>query len=213
LQNRQADADLPEAQSQTSVLCFRTHEDALDFADHIVKEANWLASIYHFGRVLQNYREGNLGICATLRIGVEVCQYDLICLSIEGAAAYSDGHELRDGGRECHFDFSNPNWNQAGMFDGVAKFVNSPEGIIPSFVRLEPFKERADFRVQVLETSDPVRPMVGVGSKGKVSELGFSHAAGYASGVARLIQAGPQIVHCIENNAGKSPFERILSDF
>jgi hypothetical protein len=110
-QNRQADVGLPARQSQASTLRFRSHQDALDFADHIVQEANWLSSIYHFGRVLQNYREGNLGICATLRIGVEARQYDLICLSAEGAAAYSDGHELRDGGWKSHFDFSNSNGN------------------------------------------------------------------------------------------------------
>ena len=33
-----------------------------------VQEANWLSSIYNFGRVVQNYREGNLGICATIRV-------------------------------------------------------------------------------------------------------------------------------------------------
>jgi hypothetical protein len=49
-------------------LRFRTHQDALDFADHIVQKANWLSSIYNFGRVVQNYREGNLGICATIRV-------------------------------------------------------------------------------------------------------------------------------------------------
>ena len=40
-------------QFEATRLRFRTHQDALDFADHIVQKANWLSSIYNFGRVVQ----------------------------------------------------------------------------------------------------------------------------------------------------------------
>ena len=40
-------------QFEATRLRFRTHQDASDFADHIVQKANWLSSIYNFGRVVQ----------------------------------------------------------------------------------------------------------------------------------------------------------------
>jgi hypothetical protein len=140
LQNRKTDAALSADlcnEFESAALCFRTRQDALDYADHIVQEANWLASIYHFGRVLKNYREGNLGLCATIRIGIEARKYDLICLSVEGCAA--DGHRdfLSNGSRKTHFDLAEPNRNQPSVFRGVAELIDSPEGVISSFVSLQ----------------------------------------------------------------------------
>ena len=55
-------------QFEATSLRFRTHQDGLDFADHFVQEAIGCRPFITFGRVVQNYREGNLGICATIRV-------------------------------------------------------------------------------------------------------------------------------------------------
>ena len=54
-------------QFRATRLRFRTHQDALDFADHIVQEAIGCRPFITLDE-WSNYREGNLGICATIRV-------------------------------------------------------------------------------------------------------------------------------------------------
>jgi hypothetical protein len=199
-------------QPDPPALCFRTHQDALDFADHLVQEADWLLAIYNFGGVLQNYREGNFCICATLSVGPEARKIDLICRSVVGGAADEDRDSCGDGGREAHFDLADPNGHKAGMLGRIAKLIDTPEGVIPSFVSLQPFKVHKNFRVQVFKASYFDGPMSGIGSERKVAEFGIWSFIGHAGSVARLVQAGPQVINCIENDAWKAPFERIIAE-
>jgi hypothetical protein len=91
------------------------------------------------------------------------------------------------------------------MFGYVTKLVHGPEGVIPSFVRLEPFKEITDFRWQILAASGQVVEHISFGG----AEGKFGRLRGRDSGVlhsdpeSHLIQGGAQIVGTIKDDMGQ----------
>lgn len=193
-------------QSDAAALHFRSHQDALDFAASSVEESNRILTVYNFGRVVENYRIGNLGICATVRIGGDLPEYDLIFLSIEEGRPETRGFYGRCG--KFNDEISKGRRNKSGMLFRVAKLVQSPEGAIPSFVRLESCKKRSDFRMQTLNAVDLIGVEFLSPNNGKVCEVESGASVGRASGVGCLIEAGPQIIDRIEDDAWQIVGER-----
>jgi hypothetical protein len=95
--------------------------------------------------------------------------------------------------------------DERAVFLGVTELVYGPEGIIPSFVWLEASKERYDFRVKVpanfpISVNIFVKLVKGV-REGEVSFCPTRTAGGDSGSISALIQNGPEIINCIENDA------------
>ena len=91
--------------------------------------------------------------------------------------------------------------NKRGVLLDVTQFVESPEGVIPSFVGVERAKQRPDFRRQVLETVDAVVDEFYVAAEGKVSEVLIGKPARNRNCVGHLVEAGAKIRDCVEDDA------------
>jgi len=91
------------------------------------------------------------------------------------------------------------------VFGNITKLVKCPKGVIPSLVRLERFKQVADFRWQILAASGQiVEHMKFIRAEGKLSRFrsGIARVSD-CNGESGLIQNGPEIVSAVENDSGQ----------
>lgn len=199
---RGALANQPEPPAES----FRSYQDAFNFASYGIEERNRFLTIYNLGRVIENYREGNLAVCVRVRFQSRAAEYDLVFLSVESEFGDDkrDRHSRRSKcGLPC--DIVELHRNQAGMLFGVGKFVQSPKGVIPSLVRLELAKKRTDFRGQVDDALEAVFQVGSVLRDRKVGEpiVGLSAEVKKTGRVAGLVEAGPQVVDGVKDDTGQ----------
>jgi hypothetical protein len=121
-------------------------------------------------------------------------------------------------GTECYRSTIDNERHKGAVFLGVTNLVQSPEGIIPSFVWFEPSKQRCDFRWQICANLPfAINISIECGKTIRERKIGFSgidFAAGDCGGVTRLIENGPEVVCGIEKDAGPVFGEpRTKSDF
>jgi hypothetical protein len=102
---------------------------------------------------------------------------------------------------------------ESKMFIGISNLVRGPEEIIPSFVSIESFEDRADFRGQILAaTVQIVLPFLLARSEGKLDVIERWGFGSDGAGIANLIEYKPQIVGGIEQDAGQN-FRRLFGEF
>jgi hypothetical protein len=184
---------------------FCVNQDFLDYLTHRIEQQNRSLAVYNLGRVIENYREGNLAVCVRVRIQPRAAEHDLVFLSIEEVGDVKRNTQGRRSKRHVQGCVEELHRNQAGMLFGVSKLVQSPKGVISSLVRLEPAKERVDFRWQVADAFDSVFKMRGVGSEREVggADFGLATEVQSAGCVGDLVKAGSQVVDGIEDDAGQ----------
>jgi hypothetical protein len=196
--------------SNSAALCFRSHQDALNFASHSVENSNRMLAFNNLVDVIERYRVGDICIVASdFRTGANSKKYNLVFVAIPFGR--SDCHRACDCDRaghealERHANRSpcNSNGDEDFVLGRVRKFIQSPQGVIPSFVWAEPFKERPDYRRQILASTLGIVEHFRLSwSKGELSGRGID-----LSGVdnsdrkGHLIKDGPEIVSGVENDA------------
>jgi len=209
--NRQAGAAFSAAISGKPELAaerLRIVQDAIDRAHHFVDDTNdWLAR--NNLNALDRYRNGE--VCLMIKLnglsGRCPIECDLVFFAVPSKSvtrgrlrisasdsSASPRHELaRESDR-----------NKSNMFAGITKLVQSPQGIIPSLVRLERSKKRADFRGQILAAAGQVVPPSFFGrAEGEFSALKPGISASSGGGVSSLIEHGTQIVGGVEKDIGE----------
>ena len=188
-------------QSEPDALRFGGPQDAINFARDGIKDANRRAS-FDAIELVKCYNEGKVHICVKLAARVGFGDYDLILFAVEGRRFHSNAaaeYSLSDVVSAA----SNTDWHQEAMFIGVTELVEGPEGVIPSFMRLERAKERADFRRQVLAPPLGVRIKFDGGiTKGKAGVLGLDDARADGDGIPALIQRRSQGFDCLNSGIG-----------
>ena len=158
MQNRQADAAISAAlldlKAKAAALSFRSHQDALDYAAHSVEHVNCLLAANSVNAV-DRYAKGHVSCYARLHSRRSNRQGDLVFFGIpaerragraDGVACPSVAGDIAGKESDCPIDLQG---NKGAMFLGVTELVQGPEGVIPSFVWIEPAKERRDFRWQI----------------------------------------------------------------
>jgi len=184
-------------QTDTAALCFRTQHDALDYASHGIEQRNRVFALNNLFRIADNYRIGELSLRLMLRLGQK--QYDLVFVSVEAGApkdaravewlAWKTESSLPEGVRD-----------QQSVLLGVCDIIQCKQGVIPSFVSLEGFKERHNLSRQILQTIDFVRPMGRVARKRKMRGI-LAPTVLDLDSPCHLIEAAAQIVDSIEHDA------------
>jgi len=89
------------------------------------------------------------------------------------------------------------------VFVPVAYFVQCPEKIIPSWVRLEPAKERLDLWGEILGPSESVCHLSDTASEGEGRELGFLNSASNSDGIPCIVQDATEVMDEISDDIGK----------
>lgn len=89
------------------------------------------------------------------------------------------------------------------MLIDVSKFVQTPQGLIPTLVRLEPAKHRHDITWHVLtKTISPIFPMFRSVAEGEVREIWGSVSSRDSGAVSSLLENGSQIVESVRGDIG-----------
>jgi hypothetical protein len=146
-------------------------QNAVNFAGDGPQNANgW--SAFDPIEFVKSYNERKHHIVLKMSAGVGFGDYDLVLFAVKDGShdsnASSENHSIGDVPPTCHADR-----HQETMFVGITQFVERPEGIIPSFMRVERPKERLDFQREVFAPPLSVRIKFGGGiSKRKIGVLG-----------------------------------------
>jgi len=158
-----------ELEADSASLCFDSHDDALNFADKQVKDANrWLA--VHDLNIANHYVRGDLEIRVIVRSGTNAEQFHFVFRaipngSLDQRAAPNEVRFFPQNVSASHGDGGNDS-----VFVGVAKGVQSVKKVIPSFVWLERAHDCRDFVREVFTSAlYSSFELNGVVSEGKVS--------------------------------------------
>lgn len=159
--------------------------------------------------LVERYRNGEICIVANIRLDGSAEECELVFLAIPPETDLS-GWPTFTGARESHLPAFKGKPSQAdrdkdGVLLCVGKPVECPNGIIPSLVRLEPAKQRQDFRRQILASlalDNVVQPSLII-SHGKEGVFRFDLSARDRGGVTGLIENSPQIGRGVEDHIGE----------
>jgi hypothetical protein len=191
------------------------------FAAHSIDKRNRRLALNNWFRVVDNYAVGDLYVRVPVKRLGGTKYYDLVFLSaLDGRDG--EGRQFRSS-RDLDSCPAEIDRDQDRMFLDICEVVYGPQGVIPSFVWLESFKERDNFRRNViwqpLPSSD-VQPVGGIVAEGEGNKI-VAAAMLCSDSESHMIQACSQIIDGIEENAGnvigeaftKSDYMKIISGF
>lgn len=138
--------------AESSGLCFKTSQDAIDYASKTVKEANdWL--IFHNVDFAERYAKQELCLIFNRFVRTSYGVYDLVFVAIpERHLLMVKNLENLTRNKICNSG-TNPDRGKHSMFVGVTYLIESPEKVIPSFVWLEITKDRPDVMREIFKDS------------------------------------------------------------
>ncbi|WGJ14079.1 hypothetical protein QEV83_15685 [Methylocapsa sp. D3K7] len=196
--------DKPEA----AALCFRTHQDALDFARHGVEDSRRRIAALSLNS-LDAYIEGESAIYVGIKIRGNDRQYQFLFVRVPARSGEpgADDEIVRETGRKFGLSLGNVKRNQGAMFLGVTQLVQGPKGVISSFVWLEVDKQRHDFRGDILGDVPSFEIVIEPGKvvcKRESGPFGSGLSAGESGSVTRLIQHRSQIDGNVEQDGWQS---------
>ncbi len=176
-------------------LRFNTHDDALNYADERLKDIkHWL--FVHKLDIVNRYKHHELNVHVEFTSSNVAGKYHLVFGSVP--ERHLKGGVPRDRYRGEAHPLGNYGYRtDDSVLIGITKLVESPDEVIPSFVRLEPANEVADFfRNFFKETVNSLIEFRLTVANGKVLEL--SHKSEYG-----LIESGAEVV----DNVASTPSE------
>jgi len=177
-------APLAVKKTNGATLALGDIEDPLYFAPHRIEQRNRILRLKNFFRMVDNYTVGNLYIRVTLRRlnGPEDFKFVFFRVSAKDVA----GARV-DTVHDCVF------------FD-VCELIHGPEGVIPSFVWFEGFKESENFRGEaIFKPLDFVRPVIRIGAERERRETAAIPMLP-SNSVGHLVETGAQVVDGIKQN-------------
>jgi hypothetical protein len=187
---------------KSAALRFCSHQDALDFASDGIEKRNRRLALNNFFGMVDNYIVGDLYVRAALRRLGGPKDYDLV-LASGVHPSNGKGGRFDAASWDSNRGSTKPYGNQQRMFLNACEVIQSPNGVIPSFVWLEPFKDRADFRGDILQAFEPIGKIDEVCDDRKEGEVSvLSSPALDRNSESHLIEGCPQIVNGIEHYAG-----------
>lgn len=188
--------------AESPTLPFASRQDALDYAHQCVQDANhWLA--VNNWNIAENYRKAQIQLVFQLCIGSSPCKYDLSFLAIpDQIMNHVSGFEALTHKGPTDFEVDG---RDDRVLIPVTYFIESPEGIIPSFVWLEGRKERRDILRQILAPSiDAVLKAYSIISEGEVCMSKGLAKLSHGESVAEFIQGRPKVVNRIDDDVIES---------
>ena len=186
-----------------ATLRFGSHADALDFASHGIEERNRMLAANNLLGMVDRYRRGDVYlVLKMLTLGPDPKKCDLLFCSVDGKVFHNQ-RVTSDESRNLDLHTGHCDGDQELMFFGVNKLIQSPEGIIPSFVWTESSKDRSDFRRQILAASGQIVQHVSFSwPEGKLGGFGIGFPDQNGDVEGSLIQGGSKIVGRFKDNMG-----------
>lgn len=221
-------------ETEAPALCFRSAQDAIDYAHHVAEDSNRRLAALCLDAV-ERYVKGDVCLVITANFVRHSCQCDLVFIgvpvgifdthsadksprvddvgNIDHAVVPKNRGELRNQQR-ANVRPADIEGNERAVFLGVTELIQGPEGVIPSFVWVEAPKQRQDFRWQILAaaTANYRLDSSRVVPEGKLTSFRIEFSSGHRASVTTLVQDCAQIVSGIKNNVGQLDWQPPLKD-
>jgi hypothetical protein len=131
---------------ESAAFGFGSADDALDFGRHCAENAKDWAAAQKVDFV-ERYCQSKAAIVMKLASRTEAREYDLVIFAVP--SGNEDASALERSAFEVHAASVHADGND-GCMKRATELIEGPDGIIPSFVRLERAKERHDLIRNVL---------------------------------------------------------------
>jgi hypothetical protein len=197
----------------SSALCFRSQNDALNFARDCAKEGNRRLASYSLDWP-ERYEKGEIEFVFNIGVGADHGEYDLVFFRIPPGSF--DG-EVASPPNE-HFVYVHPTANSGSdgnnqpMLVRVGNPVQGPDRVIPTFVRLEGAKQREDIRWDIFApaASNHIGFKLGGGiGDGEISVLEVSPSGCGSGCISGLVQGSSKIAGNIKGDVLELERERL----
>lgn len=156
----------------------------------------------HVVKLLESYKKGDIGVVFEFSAGVHAEYFDLTFFAIPaGNQHFNTARKFCP--FEMHLRSKCADRHQEPMFIGVTELIEGPEGVIPSLVRIETSKKRADLAGQVL--ASPLYHTVQISNRigdGEISLFGFCATPENGGGISGLIEGGPKRLQRFDGGIG-----------
>jgi hypothetical protein len=193
-----------EIEAEAMALSLRGDQAIADLVAHSVDNQARILVANNID-ALDRYRAGD--VAAYIRLHFRGVNREF-CLSFYRVPSCSESAVVspkRDVALEFNSWSTEKQRDEGAVFLGVSNLVESPKGIIPSWVSLEPLKNRTDFRWQILApTLQVISPMVFGGAERELDGLEGGAFSGDRRSVAGLIQDRSQVIGDVEEQTGQS---------
>jgi hypothetical protein len=157
--------------------------------------------------IIESYAEGK-AVCVAEISSASSGDFDLVFFCVPGMGKAN--HDAANA-PQVHCQPFGSDGHQDGVFLGIAKTVQVPEGNIPSFVGLKARNDGLDFVRRFLgKAINPIsEELFGLGER-EVCKLGNGAITCYAGSENGVVKDGPQIIDDVENYAGRFIKERLI---
>ena|ERR1039458_209918 len=190
---------------QTTALRFDSQQDALDFAAQGVEDSkHWLAA--HNLDFVKRYENSEIEIVVEVHRGVEGQEHHLVFCSIPNVAIRHT-EVTKTSNINAGADNSRIHRDQHFMLIRDAYFVECPEKVIASWVRLEAAKERVDLWRDILGPAQSICHLTDTPSEREGSELWVNTTESDGDGIARVVESIPKILDDVSSDLGKGRWE------
>ena len=196
-------------EAEAPTLGFGSINNALNLSCHCYEGINSGKLPYRLN-IAEGYEKSKFEVVIELSSRQHpACKYHLIFFAIPM------GRWDLYGASDCHVTDVNAADSRAhrdqNCVSCVTQLVQGPQGVIPSFVRLERAKKRLDVQRQVTTSaSDVVVHVSGSVPKRKLSTLGRSNTADDCGGVPGLIESGSERLKRLSGVVGTDLGERLF---
>ncbi len=189
-------------------LRFDSQQDALDFADQSVQDSkNWMA--FHSLDFAKRYKDAELELTLELCAGSESDKLHLIFCAIPNGMS-GNSSESNAANIDMSANHSGSNRLDDFMFICVTDFIQSAEEIIPSWVRLEPAKEKLDLLRYILASpSERVFQVGNASGEGESGKSGILNSRCNGDGVPSFVERTSEISHQVNGDIFKGRWERM----
>jgi hypothetical protein len=161
----------------------------------------------------KRYLEGKMHVIVEFASRRNARKYDLVFFAIPDNRVQNLGGSAKDSIADEHAAGCKRDGDKSCM-GGVTQLVKSPDGVIPSFVRLERHKKRKNFSWQVVSdfTFDDIGEPINVIPNGKLGLLGGDLTRCDRSSVTDLVKCGSKSFKSLRSGVGATvgnPFSEL----
>jgi hypothetical protein len=202
LVKRQAGAELySQIEAEVAALSLSGDQGISDFVAHSVDNAAHVLAAENLN-AFDRYRKGKAAIYIRGHVGGADREFCLSFFRAPSSAERPVSRLERNVAIERDAGGVEVQRNEGAVFLGISNLVESPEGIIPSFVSLEPLKNRTDFRWQILASAGKiVAPFFFGGSERKLDGLEGRAFSSKGRCITSLVEDSAQIVSDVKEDA------------
>ncbi len=184
-------------------LCFNSQQDALDFARNLVKNSANRLAVYR-PDLVERYVKNEIEIVVVCRVGTELEEYHLLFCAIPDRinVELKPSRAMKieagaDSGTRSHRD-------QHFVFISNGYFIQSPQNLIPTLVRLERPKQRPNVLRDILAPAFEVSLKISKSSREReVCFFGVGSSSSESNSVNSLVQGGSEVVDDIADDIGE----------